>query len=314
MSLLERIYYFHSRIMNNRFPNSGDLVNEFEVSSATAHRDISYLRDRLLAPLAYSQQKNGYYYTEDGFRLPFEETPRLVLLLGMLHKIAGETGLTRMPELRKLQQKLSKLVNTNNRTIENLIHCEWVETEPVESRIFADVLHALFNGTQLQITYLSPGGSISERAIDPLRLVNYQGRWYILAWCHLRRDRRMFHLSRIGTSGITEMKANHRLEPDDDWLTGSFGIFKSGSMQRYRAEILFQGTASEIVRLQRWHPDQEITETSDGLVLSLPVSDDRELIMKVLQYGSQASIIHPPELRHKVREEIRKTLELYKYD
>ncbi|MDH3329668.1 MAG: WYL domain-containing protein [Desulfobulbaceae bacterium] len=314
MSLLERIYYFHSRIMGNRYPNSGDLVREFEISSATAHRDIAYLRDRLLAPLAFSQQKNGYYYTESGFRLPFEDTPRVVMLLSMLQKIAGETGLTDLPELKKLQQRLSELVNKDNRTIENLVHCEWVEIEPVDAQIFAGVLNALLTGTQLHITYRSPAGNRSERMIDPLKLVNYQGRWYILAWCHLRGSRRMFHLSRIDKSVEGDSRAAHRLEPDDDWLTGSFGIFKSGSGERFRAEILLQGTAAEIVRHQRWHPGQEITPTSDGLVLNLPVSDDRELIMKVLQFGSQARIIHPAELRRKVRDEIKKMAGLYKND
>ncbi|MDW7773705.1 MAG: WYL domain-containing protein [Desulfobulbaceae bacterium] len=312
MSLLERIYYFHSRIQNDRYPNSGDLIREFEVSPATAHRDIAYLRDRLLAPLAFSQQKNGYYYAETGFRLPFEDTPRLVMLLGMLQKIAGETGLTDLPELKKLQQRLSELVNRGNRTIENLVHCEWVEIEPVDGRIFADVLNALLTGTQLRITYRSPDGTQSERMTDPLKLVNYQGRWYILAWCHLRRSRRMFHLSRITGSEQTASEALHGLAPDDDWLTGSFGIFKSGSAGRFRAEILLQGTAAEIVRHQRWHPDQELTQTSDGLILSLPVSDDRELIMKVLQFGSQARIIHPEELRRKVRDEIEKMAGQYK--
>ena len=81
-------------------PNSGDLVREFEVSAATAHRDIAYLRDRLLAPLDFSQRKNGYYYTNTDFRLPFEDMPGLVLLLGMLQKMAGETGLTDLPELQ----------------------------------------------------------------------------------------------------------------------------------------------------------------------------------------------------------------------
>jgi len=314
MSLLERIYYFHSRIVNNRFPNSGDLVREFEVSPATAHRDIAYLRDRLLAPLAFSQQKNGYYYTESGFRLPFEDTPRLVMLLGMLQKIAGETGLSDLPELKKLRQKLVKLVHTNNKEIENLIHCEWVGLEPVDHRIFDDVLSTLLSGMQLSITYRSPGGSPSERTIDPLKLVNYQGRWYILAWCHMRRDRRMFHLSRINATMKTDARADHRLEPEDDWLTGSFGIFKSGSEGRFRAEILLRGTAAEIVRHQRWHPAQEITTTADGLILSLPVSDDRELVMKVLQFGSQAMIIRPEELRRKVATEIEKMAGLYKND
>lgn len=314
MSLLERIYYFHARILDNRYPNSGDLVREFEVSPATAHRDIAYLRDRLLAPLAFSQRHNGYFYTESGFRLPFEDTPRLIMLLGMLQKIAGETGLTDLPELKKLQQRLAQLVNKDNRTIEHLIHCEWVEIEPVDARIFTEVLSALLSGTQLHITYGSPAGKLSERTIDPLRLVNYQGRWYVLAWCHLRRSRRMFHLSRIKNSTRLDSGAEHRLDPDDDWLTGSFGIFKSGSGERFRAEIKLQGTAAEIVRHQRWHPDQELIPDSDGLILSLPVSDDRELIMKVLQFGAQARIISPAELRRKVRIEIEKMAGLYKND
>lgn len=50
MSQLERIYAFHQRLKNNRFPNARTLQEEFELSRATAHRDINYLRDRLLAP------------------------------------------------------------------------------------------------------------------------------------------------------------------------------------------------------------------------------------------------------------------------
>lgn len=46
--------------------------------------------------------------------------------------------------------------------------------------------------------------------------------------------------------------------------------------------------------------------TSEGLILTLPVGDDRELIMKILQYGSRAKVISPPELAIKLREEIRR--------
>lgn len=312
MSLLERIYYLHSRLLNNRYPNSNDLVQEFEISSATAHRDIAYLRDRLLAPIVFSQRKNGYYYSESDFRLPFEDTPRLVMLLGMLQKMAAETGLTNLPELQKLQKKLAELMNTENHGVDDLIHCEWIETESVDPKVFGDVLSSLLGGTEVQITYRSSTGESSKRTLDPLKLVSYQGRWYCLAWCHMRKSRRMFHLARITASQQTNSMAKHHLDPDDDWLTGSFGIFKSAAKSRYRAQVFLKGTAAEIVRHQRWHPDQEMKETENGLVLSLPVSDDRELIMKVLQFGAQAYIVHPESLRKKVQEEIQKMAVLYK--
>ncbi len=311
MSLLERIYYFHARIRNNRHPNSGDLVREFEVSPATAHRDIAYLRDRLLAPLAFSQHHNGYYYTEEGFRLPFEDTPRLVMLLGMLRKMAEETGLTGLPELKNLQARLKKLVHADNRDIDELIHCEWVETEPVDAGVFAGVLSGLINASKTRITYRALDATTSERLIEPLKLVNYQGRWYILAWCCLRKSRRMFHLARITEVTATDTPAEHAIPARDDWLSGSFGIFKGDASARYTAEILFTGTAANIVRYQRWHPGQDIIETEEGIVLRLPVADDRELLMKVLQFGHQAEILQPEELQRKIGAEIEKMAVIY---
>ncbi len=51
MSQLERIYFLHQKLKADRFPNAQTLMKEFELSRATAHRDISYMRDRLLAPV-----------------------------------------------------------------------------------------------------------------------------------------------------------------------------------------------------------------------------------------------------------------------
>lgn len=251
MSLLERIYYLHGRIQNGRYPNSGDLMREFEISAATAHRDIAYLRDRLLAPLAFDQRKNGYFYTDNSFRLPFADSPRLALLLGILQKMGAETGLADLPELQQLQDKISGLLPPVRKGEGDLVHCEWIETEEIAPDVFAEVLTGLRAGTRLRLTYRGTGERETVREIDPLRLVNYQGRWYILAWCLLRDARRLFHLARIRRATRMEVGVTHALAPDDDWLSGSFGIFKGGAAERYRAEILLSGTAAEIVRHQR---------------------------------------------------------------
>ena len=175
----------------------------------------------------------------------------------------------------------------------------------------ARIFHTLGDKTRLSIIYRTPAGDGSKRQIDPLKLVNYQGRWYILAWCCLRQSRRMFHMARITTTQPTDTKTEHVLEPGDDWLTGSFGIFKGDAATRFTAELLFKGTAADIIRCQRWHPDQEISKTAEGVILKLPVADDRELIMKVLQFGHQARIIHPKSLQGKISNEIEKMAAMY---
>ena len=301
MSLLERIYYFHSRIQNGRFPNANDLAEEFEVSAATAHRDIAYLRDRLLAPLHFDQRKNGYLYTEEDFRLPFENSPRIVLFLGVLSSMASESGLETLPELKLLQKKLSSMVLSHSAHIEDLIHCEWIEVQPVDTMVFDTVINGLLESMQLDIQYGDKQQN-KLRRIDPLKLVHYQGRWYLLAWCHLRQGKRLFHLSRIQSIQTTEQQVEHRLQPDDEYLTGVFGIFK-GKI-RFTATISLTGRAAEIVREQLWHPDQQIEQTETGILLHLKVADDRELIMKVLQFADEAEVIAPELLREKIKERI----------
>jgi predicted DNA-binding transcriptional regulator YafY len=309
MSLLERIYYFHSRIQDGRFPNATDLAEEFEVSAATAHRDIAYLRDRLLAPLHFDHRKNGYFYKEDDFRLPFEDSPRIVLFLGLLSSMASETGLETLPELKQLQKKLSSMVLSHRAHIEDLIHCEWIEVQPVDKVVFDTVINGLLESIQLDIQYGYQQQQNKLRRIDPLKLVHYQGRWYLLAWCHLRRDKRLFHLSRIQSIKTTGQQTEHRLQPDDEYLTGVFGIFKGKA--RFTATISLTGRAAEIVREQHWHPDQQIEQIQTGILLHLPVADDRELIMKVLQFGDEAEVIAPESFREKIKERITEMANRY---
>jgi len=310
MSLLERIYSFHSHIRSGRFPNANDLAEEFEVSPATAHRDIAYLRDRLLAPIKFDQRKNGYFYETQDFRLPFEDSPRIILFLGMLSSMAAETGLETLPELKKLQNKLSRMALIRREHLEDLIHCEWVEVQPVDKRVFDTVISGLIEGRQLAIHYSKQhDDSGSERCIDPLKLINYQGRWYLLAWCGLRREKRIFHLSRISRIRVTNQAVQHTLDPSDTYLTEVFGIFK-GTV-RFTATIALTGRAAETVREQHWHPDQQIEATTTGILLRLPVADDRELIMKVLQFGDEAEVIAPETLRNTIKEKITRMARHY---
>ncbi len=78
------------------------------------------------------------------------------------------------------------------------------------------------------------------------------------------------------------------------------------------AEILFTSTAAELVKNQRWHKNQETEAVEKGVLLRLPVSDDRELVMKILQYGGMAKVLSPPELVKRLQTEIIAMAENYR--
>lgn len=304
MSLLERIYYFHEELKNSRYPNATSLVSQFEISPATARRDIAYLRDRLLAPIAFDQLKNGFYYTQEGFGLPFEKSPKIIFLLGMLSKIADEAGLGSLEEVQSLETKLSELVFPEYSRLVDAIHCEWVEVESIQPAIFEAIIEATVTRKTLKILYRSAQSAKSERVLEPLRLVSYQGRWYLLAFCRLRQGKRLFHIARI--LDALPGKETFKRQSDDNYssyLNSAFGIFKGEVL--FNATIRFTSTAAELVRYQRWHRDQRIEETEGGILMHLPVNDDRELLMKILQYGSMAQVVAPDELRQRIYQEAR---------
>ncbi len=301
MSVLERVFYFHREILTGRYPNSRTLADHFEMSAATAKRDINYLRDRLCAPLAFNAKKNGFFY-RDGFQLPFEESPRIIFLLAMLGKLAGEAGLGELQEVKQLEQRLSTMISADYRTVVDALHCLWIEIESIDHRIFEVIIEAVVKKRLLVLQYRSIGGEASTRNVAPLQIINYQGRWYVSAFCFLRQENRLFHIGRVQRAVLSDTNIPEGISLDRTTLGLSFGIFQG--KPKYTAEILFTSTAAELVKNQRWHKEQETVLLEKGLLLRLPVSDDRELVMKILQYGAMAQVLSPPALIRRLQDEI----------
>jgi predicted DNA-binding transcriptional regulator YafY len=112
----------------------------------------------------------------------------------------------------------------------------------------------------------------------------------------------MFHLARISTANQGEniQARHHNFAPE---LDQSFDIFKR--IPVFLAKIRFSGTAAELVKRQIWHKEQLLESSPDGttVLLTLPISDDREIKMKILQYGAQATVEAPPHLAQAIRSE-----------
>lgn len=309
MSRLERIYSFHQRLKRNSFPNAQTLMEEFELSRATAHRDISYMRDRLLAPLKFDSSRKGFYYSDQDFTLPFEDSPRILFLMGLLNKMADEAGLGGLPEMKKLAKRLSQLIAPGYEQLMDDVLCQWIEVESLSPAIFETIIEAVLKDRLLEIEYCSAKAAISRRTLEPQRLINYQGRWYLLAYCHLRDAHRLFHMARVEQAVVGIKRTGAPRPASKSYLDEAFGIF-TGPI-RYHATIAFTGTAAELVRRQFWHENQHIEEKDGAIILSLPVNDDREIMMKILQYGGQATVLEPASLRLRIQQEITKMLARY---
>jgi len=77
------------------------------------------------------------------------------------------------------------------------------------------VLSAMSSAAQLKqrvhIQYRPPQGEDTERDFDAYGLTYYQHKWYVVGYCHLRKDLRSFRLDRV--QQVKEMNA-HFERPD----------------------------------------------------------------------------------------------------
>lgn len=314
---LERLVWFHNRIKTGRRPNAAQLARRFEVSTKTAQRDITFLRDRFQAPLEYDACRKGYYYNNDLFELPcLPAGQQEILCLLMARRLLDQTaGGYISRELDHLKEKIFtavKVIGCTPETIDKAFSASWSGYSPAQEEIFRQIAWALLNHRLIAFDYVSPiADTPTQRTAEPHHLQHYMASWVLSAWCRRRHAWRKFYLARM--KSLKTLDQTFAPRPEDQWrplLADAFGLFQG---KRTMAVTLhFTPFRARWVREQYWHARQKISEQQDGsLILSLPAADFREIKMKILQFGADCRVIAPKSLRDNIRQEIDKMAKLY---
>lgn len=315
--ILERFLWFDRQIRGNRFPNAISLADSFGLSVRTAHRNISYMRDRLGAPLEYDIIRKGYCYPADSFQLPHleasqEEILAILLARTLLSHTAGGLISETIGAFEKRLFRATGHFGLTRARLEEAFSASWHGYSPSPAATFRQVTDALLRQRLLTFSYLSPQSDAStERTVAPHHLQHYMGSWVLIAWCHSRNDWRKFYLSRM--SRVAAGRETFTVRPRHDWarqLEGGFGIFQGE--EPITIVLRFEPTRARWVSKQVWHPDQILEYLDDGsMLLSLPVTDYREVQMMILQFGADVEVLQPPSLRHQIRTEIDRMAACY---
>ena len=311
MSQFERIAYLDRSLRERGRLDSAEAARRFEVTARQIKRDIEYLRDRLDAPVVYDRRAKAYRYERPYEQLLFADEKLLIFYVLMKSLAANEHY---VPVASKLiVEEIERHVSRDYRSVADRISYELPIAEAVDLESVTIVCQALLLRRRLDIVYRNAKGERSERAIEPERLVNYGGRWYLIAHDLLRDDLRTFHLSRLEAAALSKERTSSgdpaRKKSVTDYLASGFGIFKGKTTKR--AVIRVRGQAAALIARQTWHSAQKMkrgTEEDDTPYtdVDLPAADWRELLGRVLSFGSQAEVLAPPEFRGLWKEEIRK--------
>jgi len=317
-----RIYYIHQQVYSKSYPNVPKLANWMEVSQRTVERDIEYMRDRLGAPIQYNRCRRGYHYEDNNFQLPplrLTEGELAALFLGqkLLTQCAGTPleGAMRSA-VEKIVLLMPDGITVDLSSLEHVISFD-VETLRGDERRLAEIYNQLAGAIERKNTvwlkyYGISRDEVNERNVDPYHLRYFQGAWYLVGYCHLRKNIRIFALDRIQEI----LQITHSFEMDtsfniQEFLCSTLGIHFDSDPQE--VIIKFDSHQARWIRERKWHSTQKIEHQPDGsLVLSMNVCGMGEVKRWVLGFGCHAEVIRPESLRKEVQLEVEKMYWNYK--
>ncbi len=277
------------------------------------------MRDYLDAPIAYFPDAKGWAYTTEdqgryelpGLWLTSTELQSLALLLQLLDSF-GNGLLNR--ELVVIEEYIGKLLAS--RGIERSAFDQHIKVLPLSNRyianhMFANVCEAVLKKQKLAISYRNYQRHISKRTISPQTLVYYRENWYLDAWCHLRNGLRTFSLARVEKLTILDERASALpCEQLNAHFTEGYGIFSGEA--KYTAVLRFSSEIAHEIAMQQWHPNQQGSWDNGHFLLTLPYSDERELIQDILRYSPYVRVEQPSALQLSVRDRLQRAIQLYK--
>jgi len=165
---------------------------------------------------------------------------------------------------------------------------------------------AISHKRTVQMRYYSASRDTTKRRdVDPYHLWYTPGSLYLVGYCHLRRDVRMFAVDRIRSLTITNHPCQMALGFDLEAYLRDALIAMRG--EPIEVELLFDGKTAAWAKDRQWHPSQQVEMLKEGgMKMILQVSDTPELVGWILNFGSGVRVVRPDSLREKVQEEAKK--------
>lgn len=260
------------------------LAAALEVSVRTVYRDVDVLSMAGI-PIYTSPGKGGGIsllsgYTVDKALLSDEEQNQILFAIQSL-QLADQ----------QVDALLSKLGAAFQKPASNWIAVDFSRWgfQKTDNERFSLLKQAILQREVLHMHYLDAAGESSERDIHPLRLLFKNKTWYLQAFCEKAMDHRVFKISRIVCLAPNgqHFHVDTAPPPLDMDPTPQSG-----------PPLLLSFSPSMAVRVYDEFARESIAPQEDGSFLvevCFPV--DQWVMGYLFSFGTEVTILHPPELR-----------------
>ncbi len=287
-----------------------DLAATFETSVRTIYRDMEALSEAGVPVVAVPGR--GYALMEGYFLPPlsFRTDEATMLLLGsdvMAQQFDAQYRAAAQSAAAKIEGVLPEKLRGEVRALQESIRF-FAPGDPAEHETLLHLRRAILDRTTVRFRYTARIPSEPEppayREIDPYALIHVSGAWHVTGYDHLRQSIRNFRLDRIeelislDRTFVRLASFTMRRRPPD---TGRTIVVRA----------LFDHETARWVRESRSFFTVAEEERADGLLVTLTVRQEGDVLSWLLGWGSHVRVLEPESLREQIVAEATALLGVY---
>ena len=246
-------------------------------SQRTFQRDLPHIAERFGVTIAHDRRAGGYRIITDD---PLPEGYQRLL------------DAFELQEFLRLPAALSPFV-------------QWEQRRPLGTEWLQPLLRAVQQRCQVQFQYHKFWDEApAPRAVGPLLLKEFKGRWYLLAYDPARQGLRCYGLDRMRAVEIMAQ----RFEPPagfsaDSYYAHCFGIIRPDDELPAEIILALGPTQGQYLKSFPLHPSQRVlVDTDEEVQVQLTVYNTHDLLMELLSLGDQVRVLAPASLRAQVKQ------------
>jgi proteasome accessory factor C len=248
----------------------------------------------------YIDQGNKVSLVSNSFARPMRLTlPELAALELGLALLAVERSPEEQPVIERARRRLREVIRKlpPDWAPDRIRHVEMGDHADV--RQLSALRTARKQGRRVRIAYRKAAASKPEhRVVCPYAITYARGRWYLIGHCRRSEGIRVFRVDRIG-----------RVEPLDTTFERPTEFDPAPFMADGRVFYAERPAALRVrysARIARWIAEREgkAPDADGSLTLDHPLADVDWAVRHVLQYGPDAEVVEPAEVRNAIRERL----------
>lgn len=298
MQVNNRLFEIVYILIQKKKVTAKELANRFEVSTRTIYRDIETL-SRANIPIYATKGKEGGIeildeYVLNKMLLTEEEQKQILFALQGIKKVAGQNE-------KDILEKLSRLFNKKADDWIRIDFSNWGKDKEKEER-FNKIKAAILNKNRIKFEYYNTNGEKSERIVEPLQIWFKDKSWYLIAFCKLKQDYRIFKIARIKEIEILEEHFERDLQQES----------KKEKCKFKTITLKLEISKKMAYRVYDEFEDSEITKKDDGsFIINVEYPENEWVYGYILSFGEYLKVLSPERVKRTIKNKIEKILKNY---